>query len=135
MVIEDIDMDEGILEEEKEQEKKTKERKKYIELIKEFNREAEKINCPFKIKIDGNYPCLYTTEKKFIFTEEKEYNTIYYYDNLGLDNNKELFIFHGGLDYDVFKAIEPILNNIKSKFKIKLKNGKVPPKYKILENL
>ncbi len=134
MVIENIKLDAEIVKKKEEGEKRKEEKKKYIELTKEFNQEAEKVNCPFKIKFEKAYPYLYTIEKRFIFKEEKEYNTIFYYEKNEI-SDEEIFIFSGGLDYNIFKAIEPILNKIKANFKITLKNGKVPAKYEIIQEL
>ncbi len=135
MVIEDIRLDTERLRSKEEKKKEEKAKKKYTELIKDFNSEAEKINCCFRIRFYGKYPSLYTRKKSFIFTDEKEYNTIFYYDDWGMENNKEIFTFYSGLDCNVFKIIEPILNKIEQKFEIRLKNGEVPAKYGIIQEL
>jgi len=136
MVIEDIELDIEIAKKAEKKEKEIKEKKKFIELTKEFNTESEKINCRFKIKYNGDdlYPHLYTIEKGFIFKEEKEYNAIFYYDENEICE-KEIFFFSDGLDYNIFKEIEPVLNKLKQNFRIKLKNGKVPTKYGIIQEL
>ena len=136
MTIEEIDVDEELRKKNEENEKEKLEKGRYIKLIKEFNKEAEKISCPFRIRFKsyGGFPSLFRVKKWWIFDIGDEYNTIFHFENHH-GNKKNIFTFSEGLDYKIFKAIEPILNEINSKFYIKLKNGEVPTKYKILENL
>jgi len=131
MTIEKIDISikrQGALEKEKEAEE---ERKIYEEMCKDFNQEAKKRNSSYRMLIAYLYPHLYLIKRWFfnLFEERKELNQIHY------NKNDYMFSFINGLDEKVFKDIEPILNNIDTKFEIFLKSGEVPTKYKILKSL
>ena len=131
MVIEDIGYTSQRISEKEKREKEEKERRIYLKLEETFNKEAKKRNSPYRILTRYICPHLYLIEKWFfnLFENKKELNQIYYHR----ETNQFSFIY--GLDEKIFKAIEPILNNIDIKFDIELNTGEVPIKYKILENL
>lgn len=131
MTIEEIEISGERQEALRKEKEKVKEGKKYEGVCKEFNQEAKKRNSPYRILITCLYPHLCLIERWFfnLFEYRKELNQMYY------DKDENKFSFIDGLDNDVFKAIEPILNEIEIKFDVKLKNGEVPTKYKILQNL
>jgi len=140
--------------------KRNKIKEMYLNLIKEFNKEAKNKNCPLRMKFkrkinryvlrfdDRIIIELFLPKKRFGVDYKKKISEISrdsHNDNLfafGKDLDKvsdepDNYYFGGviGLDYRVFKAIEPTLNEIPQEFYIKLKNGKVPIRYKILDNL
>lgn len=134
MTIKNIDYtNDRIREKEEKEEKKedSKEQKAYQELIKKFNEKANKLKILYKIGLQYKHPHLYKIKKhKFLFwnwEEEEEMAHIIYLE--------DYFVFYDGLSSKTFREIEEILNNIDIKFEVKLKSGKIPAKYKILEEL
>ena len=129
MVIDNVDITEKRKEEIEEEKEKTKSLNRCKEMAEEFNREANKIGSPYKVKMMSIYPHLYKHLRSWIFEKEVEIKQIFYY------KEKDRFSFIGGVSLNLFKEIEPILNSIKSNFEIELGDGEVPNKYKILKEL
>lgn len=135
MTIEKIGYIEKLKKSGENKEKKREELKHYVKLITEFNKKAEELNSPYRIRILYNYPCL-TLNKSFLFFKHYEdINTLFYRKKDGYCYFKDCFVFYDGLDIKTFKEIEPILNDINIRFEVRLKDGKIPTKYKIIEEL
>ncbi len=111
------------------------ERKKYGELIKEFNKKAKELKSPYKIGLMYGHPHLIKIiDKKLLFWEYQEERELNQLVHINWGNN-DYFVFCDGLNIKTFKEIEDILNSINIKFEVKLKSGKIPTKYKIIEEL
>ena len=138
MVIKNIDYTEERRKKEEKKEENSKEQKGYKKLSKEFNEKAKELNINYKIGMIYKYPHLLRIKKRKLliwnWEEDEELNQIYH-DDGKLWKDGEYFSFINGLDSNVFKEIEGILNNINIEFEVKLKGGKIPAKYKILEDL
>ncbi len=132
MTIEEIEYTAERKEEKEKKDEKKEEREEYSKLIKEFNKKAEELNIPYKISFTSReyaHAHLFSMQKFLWFKLPSQLNLIYY------DKEENRFSFINGLDYKVFKNIEEILNKINIKFVIKLKDGKIPEKYKIVKEL
>jgi len=137
MTIKEIGYTEKIMKNEERKKEERAERKKYGELVKEFNKKAKELKSPYKIKITYKHPHLIKiVDRKLLFwkyQEDKELNQLVYINRY--TDNDNYFVFFDGLDIKTFKEIEDILNSIDIKFEVKLKSGKIPTKYKIIEEL
>ncbi len=121
MTIENIELDEEF-----------KEQHNINKMVFDFNKEAEKIGIPFVMKYSLGYPRLFEV-KKLLFKYKTEISAIYYVEDI---NTKEkLFSFSNKLSYKIFEEVEPVIKEIGAKFKIKLSDGKIPIKYKIMDKL
>lgn len=133
MTIKDIDYTNDRIRKKEKKEENIKEQKVYQELIKKFNKKAKELDSPYRVNIKHNYPHLTKIiNNKILFWNYKEMEEITQIIYL---NNENYFVFYGGLSFKIFNDIEKILNNIDIKFEVKLKSGKIPAKYKILEEL
>lgn len=135
MTIEEIGYTEKRMKSGKRTKEKSEEQKRYRKLMKDFNKKAEELNSPYRILLSYEHPHLNKIVKKKIlfweYEEKIELNQLVY---LNWSNNN-YFVFCDGLNIKTFKEIEDILNSIDIRFEVKLKSGKIPTKYKIIEEL
>lgn len=133
MTIKEIGYTEERINEKEMKKEDDEEQKRHKKLIKEFNKKAEELKSYYRIGIKYAHPHLNKiVNRKLFFWNYKEVEEItqVVYISIG-----DYFVFNDGLNFKIFKEIERILNSISIKFKVKLKSGKIPVKYKILEEL
>ena len=129
MTIEKIEYTSERIKEKRKKKEENQKEKTDLKLIESFNKKAKEISSPYRIFNSMGFLHLFLLKKWFIFEYKEELNQIYY------SKSEDEFSFIRGLDEHRFRAIEPILNNIDVKFKVELKSGKIPTKYKIIDNL
>ena len=114
-----------------------RERELYKKLVEDFNKEAVKINSSYRMEIETGmeYPKLISSTKGIFFNNTTEHADIFFMAKEEMYNEKDYFYFHNGLSYDVFRAIEKILNKLNFTFHIELISGDIPTKFKIIEEL
>ena len=135
MVIDKVELTDERKEKLSEDGKAKSEEERYEELMEDFNKEAIKIKSPYRLVIERKYPKLISSTRGFIFSKTIEYTDIFFREK-DTFNKKEYFYFYNGLDLNVFKDIEEILNKLDGyNFNIELKSGEVPTRYKIIEEL
>ena len=103
-------------------------------MLKSFNKETNERKIKYKIDFSSeNHAHLYkmSFKKKFFgssaFNEEIE--LIYY------DKREDNFSFCNDISAEVFNDIKQVLEAIPFKFKIEIKDGKIPSEYGMLKEL
>ncbi len=129
MVIEKVELDIQLKNKLEIDKKKVFDMKKKTKLIREFNDKAVEINSPYRIRLlHTKYPHLMKKYKFLFLTDYREIEQVYL-------SEEGIFSFCSGISSEIFKDIEQIILNIKSKFEIEINKGKIPIKYKILKKL